>query len=309
MRIASASYMDMLQQGIRDAEGKLGILTQQITSGKRINRPSDDPIGASQALRAHATLEMTLSNQRTLQRAIQLNGALDNTLGDLATPLQTAYNAALKATQPGLGDTGRAACAEEVRTAMQRLVTIGNSEFNGIYLLAGTDNREPPLTETGNPNDVVQYDGDEHPMRISIAPGRTAEITITGQELFNFEDGTGNRPVSAVDDDIFQVMADLARDIEIGYTDGINEHMNELKTLQEHVLVQRGKVGAYGLRLDQNLTMATDGELQSRTILAEIEDVDLVNALLEVQRQTMAYQSALAATAQIAQMPTLFEWL
>ncbi len=132
MRIASASYMDMLQQGIRDAEGKLGILTQQITSGKRINRPSDDPIGASQALRAHATLEMTLSNQRTLQRAIQLNGALDNTLGDLATPLQTAYNAALKATQPGLGDTGRAACAEEVRTAMQRLVTIGNSEFNGI---------------------------------------------------------------------------------------------------------------------------------------------------------------------------------
>jgi len=309
MRISTATYMDMLYRGIRTAEGKLGMLTQQITSGKRISRPSDDPVGASQALRAHAALENTLSQQRTLQRAIQLNGALDDAMADLTTPLQTACNAALKATQPGLGEVGRAACAQEVRAAMKRLISVGNCEFNGIYLLAGTNNRQPPLTETGNPNDVVQYNGNEYQMEIAVAPGRTAEITITGQELFNFEDGAGNRPVPTVDASIFQVMSDLARDIEIGYQDGINEHREELKTLQEHVLTERGKVGTYGLRLDQNLTLAKDAELQSRTILAEIEDVDIIQALLQVEKQKIAYQSALAATTEIARMPTLFEWL
>jgi len=309
MRIASKTYMDMLQRSIREAENRLGVLTQQITSGKRINHPSDDPVAASQALRAHAELQKTLSSQKTLERAVQLNGALDSAMADLSTPLQTAYNAALKATQVGLDEAGRAACAEEVRSAMTRIITVGNSEFNGTYLLAGTSNREAPLTETGDDSDVVQYNGDTYQMRISIAPGRTAEIAVTGRQLFNFADASGNRPVSAVDDDLFQVMADLARDIEVGYEDGIAEHMEQLKTLQEHVLMQRGIVGGYGLRLDQSLTLAENAELQARTLLADIEDVDMVNALLEAESQKTAYQAALAATANIAQMPTLFDWL
>ncbi len=307
MRVSTKSYMDMLQQGIRRAEGKLGALTQQLTSGKRINRPSDDPIGASQALRAHATLEGTISSQRALEQARQMNRALDDALGDLAAPLQTAYNAALKATGPGLGDSGRGACAEEVRSAVERIVRVGNYESNGVYLLAGTDNREVPLSELGG---VMTYQGNTHAMRIAIAPSRSCEITVTGQEVFNFADAmTGNRAVSGVDADLFEVMEELAQDIEVGYEDGIREHMAELKTLQEHVLGQRGKVGAYGMRLEQNLELAKDAELQSRTVLAEVEDVDIVQAMIEVERQKMAYQSALAATAQLAQMPTLFELL
>jgi len=85
--------------------------------------------------------------------------------------------------------------------------------------------------------------------------------------------------------------------------------MEQLKTLQEHVLMQRGIVGGYGLRLDQSLTLAENAELQARTLLADIEDVDMVNALLEAESQKTAYQAALAATANIAQMPTLFDWL
>ena len=305
MRVSTKSYMDMLQQGIRRAEGKLGTLTQQLTSGKRISRPSDAPIGASQALRAHATLEGTISSQRVLEQARQINGALDNALGDLAAPLQTAYNAALKATAPGLGDSGRAACAQEVDSAMEQIVRAGNYESNGVYLLAGTDNREAPLSELGG---VMTYQGNTHAMRIATAPSRSCEITVTGQEVFNFADPiSGNRAVSEVDADLFEVLEALAEDIEVGYEAGISEHMAELKTLQEHVLTERGKVGAYGMRLEQNLELAKDAELRSRTVLAEVEDVDIVQAMIEVEREKMAYQSALAATAEIAQMPTLFE--
>ncbi len=236
-----------------------------------------------------------------------MNGALDDARGQLAAPLQTAYNAALKATAPGLGDIGRGACAEEIRAAIERIVRAGNYEFSGVYLLAGTDNREAPLSELGG---VMTYGGNTHAMRIAIAPSRSCEITVTGQEVFNFADPiTGNRAVSGVDADLFEVMENLAQDIEVGYEDGIREHMAELKTLQEHVLGQRGKVGAYGMRLEQNLELAKDAEVQSRTVLAEVEDVDIVAAMIEVERQKMAYQSALAATAQLAQMPTLFELL
>ena len=186
MRISTKSYMDLLHQSVQTAEDRLGILTQQIASGKRIQRPSDDPVGAGQALRAHAALEKSLSDQSTLEQAVTLNNALDSALGNMTSPLQTALNAALSATQTGLGSTGLAACATEVRAAMEQLVTCGNAEFNGIYLMAGTDNRQSPLSTTGNPADVVTYSGNEQAMQITISPGRVAPLTVTGQNLFNF---------------------------------------------------------------------------------------------------------------------------
>ncbi len=305
MRISTKSYMDMLQQGIRRSERQLARLTEQLTSGKRINRPSDDPVGASQVLRAHAAVKATTSSQQVLTQAQQMNVALDSALAELTAPLQTAYNAALKATATGLGDSGRTACAEEVRSAMERIIRVGNYESNGVYLLAGTDNRETPLSEVGG---IIEYRGNTQVVEIAIAPSRNCQITVTGQDVFNFADAvTGERAVSEVDANLFEVMKDLAQAIEMGDEDSIREHMGQLQTLQEHVLTQRGKVGAYGLRLEQNLELAKDAETQSRIVLAEVEDVDIVQAMIEAERQKMAYQSALAATAQLAQIPTLFE--
>lgn len=307
MRIASAAYMELLHQNIRDAEGRLGILTRQITSGRRIHVPSDDPIAAAQALRAHGALEANLSHQGVLERALQHNRTLDDALGELATPLRTAYNAALKATQPGLGETGRLACAQEIHAALNRLVSLGNFEFAGTYLLGGTDNCHPPLVQTGDPNQPVQYTGNDIPMSIAVAPGRTADITVTGRRLFNFADGGGNRPVSQVDADVFQLLTDLARDVEIGYEDGITQNMEKLDALLRHAISMQGVVGAHGLRLEQSLDVSRNLEVQTRTILAEVEDVDIVRALLEVEKSKLAYQAALTATAQMAQMPTLFD--
>ncbi len=309
MRISTNSYIDLLSQNIRDSEGNISALTQQITSGKRIGRPSVDPIGASQSLRAHGALATSLSAQSTLTNAQQINDALDDLLNNVSTPIQTAYDAAMSSTQTGLGDTGLAACAIEVRSAMERLVTVGNGEFNGTYLLAGTDNRTSPLVSTEDDTDVVQYVGDDVPMTISVAPGRSAQITVTGAQVFNFEDSTGDRAVPEVDEDLFQVMENLAQDIEAGDMAGVQEHMEELKTLQEHVLTQRGIVGAHGMRIEQSLTVAEDAELQSSTVLAEIEDVDQIEALMSFLREKTVYQSALAAAGQIADMPTLFDQL
>ena len=49
--------------------------------------------------------------------------------------------------------------------------------------------------------------------------------------------------------------------------------------------------------------------MQSRTVLSNVEDVDMTDAILQSTEQKTYYQAALAATAQIAQMPTLFDWL
>jgi flagellar hook-associated protein 3 FlgL len=307
MRIASKSYMDLLQQGIRQAEGDLATLTQRISSGRRINRPSDDPIGASQAIRAHATLDTVRSQNTALTRAGQLNDAVDAALGELSQPLQSASDAAMKATQIGIGEAGLLACAQEVRAAMQRVITIGNSEFSGTYLFAGTNNTAPALSETPGPGAPVAYDGNESAMNIEVAPNRSVELTVTGQQLFNYEDAGGNRPAGSVNNDLFATMKNLADAIESGDIDAVNDLRGQMDTLRDHVVAERGRLGATGLRLEQSIALTEDAELQCKTILAEVEDTDMVKALTEAQRQKTCYQAALAATSMISNMPTLFD--
>ncbi|MFP3904331.1 MAG: flagellin, partial [Armatimonadota bacterium] len=304
MRIANKSYLDLLQQGIRNAEGDLGVLTEQISSGRRINRPSDDPVAMGKTVRAHATLDAVLSRNRTLKWASAINNATDGALGELTKPLQTALDAGMRATQVGIGEAGRLACAEEIRAAMDRVVTIGNSEFSSVYLFAGTKNRQPPLNTAGAGADPVAYSGNSTPMEVNVAPGRSVELTISGQRLFNFEDAVGERAVEGVDSDIFQTMSDLADAIENGDVEGITEHSDDLKALQDHIVAERGRLGASGLRLEQSVALTEDVELQCREILAEVEDVDMIKALTEVQQRKTGYQAALAATSMISNMPT-----
>ena len=104
--------------------------------------PPMTPSARARALRAHAALEKSLSDRALWQHAVTLNNALDAALGNMTSPLQTALNAALSATRTGLGSTGLAACATEVRAAMEQLVTLRQRRVQRIYLMAGTDNRQ-----------------------------------------------------------------------------------------------------------------------------------------------------------------------
>lgn len=305
MRIATKSYLDLLQQGIRNAEGDFGALTERITSGRRINRPSDDPVAMGKTLRAHATLETVLSQNETLEWASAINNAADSAIGEFAKPLQAALDAAMRATQVGIGEAGRMACAEEVRAARERVVTIGDSEFSSIHLFAGTKNRQPPLATAGSGGPVA-YNGNSTPMEVEVAPGRGVELTVSGERLFNFEDAAGERAVDTVDGDIFQTMSDLAEAIENNDVNEITSRSKDLESLRDHIVAERGRLGASGMRLEQSIALTEDAELQCRTILAEIEDVDMVRALSEAQQRKTSYLAALAATSMISNMPTLF---
>jgi flagellar hook-associated protein 3 FlgL len=132
-------------------------------------------------------------------------------------------------------------------------------------------------------------------------------VTLPGDGLFNFEDAGGMRAVPEVDTDLFALLEDLATEIEEGDDSQIEQGMADLQKLYEHVVEQRGVLGARTVRLEQAQTAAGDAEVHAREILADVEAVDIVQAIMEMQSLEVSYQAALAATSKLAQMPTLFE--
>lgn len=304
MRVSSRAYLSELQSNLARAQQNLQTLSKQLSSGKRLTRPSDDPLAIGEIIYARADLARAVSRQRILERGTRLTGVADVALDNIASALRRANDVLLSSTQPGLTDAARAAYAEELRSLHARILDQANACAQGEYLFAGRNTRERPFTEAGG---LVTYGGTSDGVELMVAPQRPMEVTLPGDMLFSFEDASGERAVADVDIDLFALLEKLATYVEDGDDNLIEERMPDLQTLYEHCVEQRGVLGARTVRIEQATEAAQDAELHASEVLAEVEDVDIAEAIIQMQSQEVAYQAALAVAAKMAQLPTLFE--
>ena len=304
MRVSSQAYFLDLQANLSRATQNLRRLSKQLSSGKRLTRPSDDPLAVGEIIKARADLMKVVGRQAVLQRGMRLTGVADVALDNMCSALRRAQDLALSATQPGLTEGARSAMAEEIRSIRARIVDQANASVQGDFVFAGRNARERPFSEVGG---VISYNGTSEGIELWVAPQRPMEVTVPGDRLFNFEDVGGDRAVPDVDADLFALLEELATHIEDGDDAQIEARTPDLQRLYEHVVQQRGVLGARTVRLQQAHSAAQDAELHAEEILADVEAVDIVEAFVEMGNLEVSYQAALAATAKMAQMPTRFE--
>lgn len=304
MRISGNGYLADMQRSLVTAEAALRRLSRQISGGKRLTRPSDDPLAVGEVISARASLATVLNRQQALARGIMLTGSADAALDDISAALREALDVVVGAHPPGASDATRKAAAESIRSLRERILDQANAHAQGDYLFGGRRSRTQPFSDGPG---GVSYAGDSQGLELRVAPGRPMEVTIPGDRLFNFPDAGGERAVPEVEADLFGLLDTTADTIETGDPDALAACAADLERLYEHVAQQRGVLGARTQRLQDGQDAARDAELVCHDLLARTEDVDLAEALTELQQRQLNYQAALAATAKLAALPTLFE--
>ena len=304
MRISSRAYLDAINVHLSRAGEKIELLSMQISSGRRLSKPSDDPLAVRAIVDARADLAATLNRQKVLAKGERLTSVADVALDGMGAGLRRVHDIGLGGTQPGLDENGRRALAMEIRSVRQSLIDHANASVAGDCVFAGRLSPDPPFEEVAG---VVTYSGTSEGAELWVAPGRPMEVTIPGDRLFNFEDASGVRAVPDVDRDMFALLEDLASAIEAGNDAETLACMTDFDALSGHVTQQRGVLGARAARLATAQVSAADVELHAREILTETEGVDMVQAMLDLQNEELAYQAALAAVAKMVQLPTLFQ--
>jgi len=304
MRISSRAYLEALNIHLSRASQEIQRLSMQISSGRRLSKPSDDPLAVLAIVDARVDLARTVNRQKVLAKGERLTSVADVALDAMGTGLRRVRDIGLGGTQPGLDDNARHALATEIRTVRHALIDHANASVAGDCVFAGRWSSTPPFEEVGG---VVSYTGTSEGAQLWVAPGRPMEVTIPGDRLFNFEDAGGTRAVPAVDRDMFALLEDLAAAIEAGNDAETVACMTDFDALSGHVTQQRGVLGARAARLATAQQSAADVELHAQEILTNVEGVDMVEAMLNLQNQELAYQAALAAVAKMVQLPTLFQ--
>ncbi|MEN9375169.1 MAG: hypothetical protein RL710_326 [Pseudomonadota bacterium] len=148
MRLGTANTYDNALQNLYVRQSDLSSQQEKLTSGKNVNRPSDDPTASAVAERALTRISRVATEQRAL--SVQRNAITmaESTLGDATSLIQNLRDMVVNAGNGSYNATARATIAAEMRGLREQLFTVANrTDTNGIPLFGGLGSATAPFTD------------------------------------------------------------------------------------------------------------------------------------------------------------------
>lgn len=196
MRVSTAYFTQRGLNSMLEQQNRLAEIQEQISSGKRLLTPSDDPTGAAQILRLEQALSVTDQYQRNSENALNRLTLEESTLDGVQNSLIRIREIAIQGTNSTIGNTDRKALAQEVRELLNEMVSLANTkDANQEYLFSGYKVTTKPFAEAADGSFV--YSGDQGQRALQISSDRKINDSDSGNNVFvNIKNGNGTFQVN-----------------------------------------------------------------------------------------------------------------
>ena len=195
MRVSTrGAYLAGLQ-AIQRLQSALDYTQRQISSGRRILNPSDDPIASARAIEFSEAVSRLGQFDRNATIAANRLSQEEAALSSINDTLQRVRELALQGNNATQSNESRALIAVELREHLDHLVQLANQQDgNGSYLFAGNLENTQPVTRMGS---TYTYNGDQGQRLIQVGEGRQVADSDPGSAVF-FRIRNGNGAFSAI---------------------------------------------------------------------------------------------------------------
>lgn len=297
MRVTNSMITRGLLANLNRHMTRMEELHLQLSSGKRLRVPSDDPAGTSIGMRLHTTLTQVRQHRANLDAGLSWLQATDAALQEATDTLNRAKELAVYGATDTLPQESRDALAAEVDQLFQHMIDIANTRHGGLYIFSGNQTLTAPYTlgpfQPGPPA-APPYAGDDGQRLYEFSDGVTVPVNVPGNEVF---------------DPILEALVELRTALEAGDGRTVGgEVLEKLDAAMDGLLRARANVGARMNRLEMAQARMDDLELNLEQILSNTEDVDIARVIIDLKVSENAYRAALAAGARIIQ-PSLMDFL
>lgn len=281
------SQLSFTQRRLAQAQERVG-------SGLRISRPSDDPFSVSRIMASRTALERSRQYERSATMAISVMGATEAALTRLTALLQRASELSIQAASGSMSASGRTSIALEISQLLDEAIATGNTSHAGSYLFAGQMTDTAPYVPDipANPTSVT-YAGDTALIQREISAGTRIAVNITGDRVMP---------------PLFATLIQLRDDLNANDASAVDASAGAVVSRLDEVLGLRSEIGAAMRRVELTQTRLQDDEIRLRTLMAELEQADLAETIVELQMQENAYQAALGAAGRTLSL-TLLDFL
>lgn len=281
MRVTDSIITRNLMEAINRKRENMGQIQEQMSTGKRILRPSTDPQGYMKSRRFNETIAQ---NKQYIENINNARNWMDHSLQVLSSiedQISVARTIGLQAADV-VSQNVRDELANRLDGIIEDTVTLANGKYMDKYIFSGSLTKgDDPFTYDGS---TVSYQGNTDNITRRIAENQNMEINVSGQAL--------------VDTGLFQNIIDLRDALRADDEAAIHDALGEIEGTEKQL---RNIVSARGSLINQlNLTQqrleTANVNLQSN--LSETEDADLMEAIVRYNREELAYKAALQTTSQ-----------
>lgn len=303
-RITNGMIMDTTLFNIERNQTRVEQLQSQLSSGTRIQRPSDDPIGAARSVSLQETLDQTNQYLANIDQGTGWLNTTDKALGEMTNVLQRARELAVQGSSDTASAQDRAAINAEVQQLQQHALNLAQSKYGSSYLFAGTRSDQPGYV-TPNPSTVSgAWQGNTNSIVREVSPGVTVAINVPTDIT------SSSSPQPPVFDQVFAALNQLQAGTNPATASAasIRASIGSLDTALNSILTTRAQVGAKTNRLEMLSQQLNDQKVSMTSLLSQTKDVDMAQAITDLSMAQSVYQASLKAGAQVMQ-PSLLDYL
>ena len=274
----------------------------QISTGKRINRPSDDPISTAKALRLRADVSEIEQYTRNTEDALSWLNITESAVDNLEEIIHKARELAVRGATESFSEDDREVIADEIRQLRAQILNVGNSTYLGRHIFSGFQTDRPLFEQDGTYN-IDTSAPETKILRYQIGVGEEMDIGVFGLNIFG---GAGGAPGAA--SKIIEDFDDLIDALDDDETGDISAFIGEIDGHLDNVLSIRSEIGAKTNRLELIRNRLEENDIDFTDLLNKNENVDMAETFMNLKMEESIYRASLSAGAQILQ-PTLIDFI
>lgn len=295
-RITSSMLATSLLSDLNNITNQMSTSQQQLSSGKQILKPSDDPFGTARALAYRADLAANQQYQNNINNITGWQNATDTALQNIEQLVQRARDLTLQGATDTSGQEGRNAAAAEIDQIIESIKTAGNTQYAGRYIFSGSMTTTAPYTTDG----ADTYNGDTTSLQTEIGQSVQVPYNILGSNVI----GDGGTAGS-----LLATLRQISADLKSGNSDALqNGDLKALDAANDNVTNAQAQVGAMSNRLTNALSRLQQIQQSTTSLLSDTEDADISQVMVNLTQEQTVYQAALKAGANLVQ-PSLMDFL
>ncbi|MBS1959353.1 MAG: flagellar hook-associated protein FlgL [Bdellovibrionales bacterium] len=331
MRVSDNTNFGTIRDSINRSKSRMENLQGQSATLKKVNRPSDDPVGSAKVLEVRTDKVNNDQFQNNAKLAEAFLNNTDHALEDISDIIMRAKEIAIgQSSNASSTPESRLGVAEEISQLYQRAIGTANRRIGDRYLFGGYKTDTPPVDSEGN------YKGDDGQMMIEIGRETFIGMNVPGHEIFNTQPErstdfkriqmekhpemkeeeknqalrtlASEQAPAVANANIFQELKALRVGLLTGDINAIRGTLERFDDLQGKVVSMRSKVGSRVQGIQGNVNALERHNVTNAQLTSSIEDADMAQVVSDLAKEETIFKSSLASSKHLVQ-PTLLDFL
>ena len=307
MRVTQAGFYNQASQQMREQQAKVFETQAQLSSGKKLQQPSDDPALATAINNLKSQIDVNqryLSNLNHMQDTLKMQ---ESTVAGSLDLVSRIKELSIQGANDTYSASDRKTMAIEVKELIAALADLGNTRgTDGAYLFSGYSQGQAPFASSSTGE--VTYTGSTDSLKVMVDDGRSMQLGISGSDIFGSVEHLDASTGATSRIDLFTTLNNMHAALLTNDGDAIRESLDKVSSVHEHVIAQQSNIGSRMKRVETLSHAVEDKDYTYKVLQSNMEDLDYIEAASRLKNQSLALQAGQQTFTQLSDL-SLFKYI